>query len=65
MDVERAKETIIIVLRRVEDEARTLIERCANARADLPFVQTEADLMEYADKHDLEEGFKHIELFVR
>lgn len=63
MDVEKMKETAIIALRRIEDEARILLERCAKARSDLLFVQTDVDWFEYEDKHDLGEGFNYIRLF--
>ena len=63
MDVEKKKDEIIMLLRAVEDEAKTLIRRCGEARACLPFVRTESELLEYADRHDLEKGFKHIEMF--
>ena len=63
MDIEKRKDEVIIALRELEDEARTLIFRIANARGDLYSVKTEEDLRKYAATHDLEEGFKHIELF--
>ena len=63
MDIEKKKEELFILLRNIEDEATTLIYRVANARADLYRVKTEEDAREYDATHDLEEGFKHIELF--
>lgn len=62
-DIEQKKDEIFIILRNLEDEANQLIMRCANARADLYQVKTEQDLIKYTIKHDLEEGFKHIQLF--
>ena len=63
MDIEKRKDEVIIALRELEDEVRTLLFRIANARGDLHLVKTEDDLRKYAATHDLEEGFKHIELF--
>lgn len=63
MYIEQKKEEILITLRNLEDEARQLIFRCATARGDLYSVKTEEDLQKYYDSHDLEYGFKHIELF--
>ena len=63
MDIEKEKAEIIITLRDIEDDARTLIERCGKARAELPFVKTVNDLREYADRHDFECGMRHIRLF--
>lgn len=63
MNIETIKDEVLITLRNVEDEARQLIFRCANARGDLYSVKTEEDLQKYCDSHDLEYGFKHIGLF--
>lgn len=63
MDIEKQKDEIIILLRKIEDEARQLMFRIGNARGDLHLVKTEEDLLNYCKSHDLEEGFKHIELF--
>ena len=63
MDIEKRKDEVIVALRELEDEVRTLLFRIANARGDLHLVKTEDDLVKFAESHILEEGFKHIELF--
>ena len=63
MNVEREKDSAIIMLREIEDEARKLIFRCANARGDLHRVKTETDLMRFSLEHDLEKGFEHIRVW--
>ena len=63
MNVEREKDSAIIMLREIESEAQMLIFRCANARGDLHSVKTEADLNRFSLEHDLEKGFEHIRVW--
>ena len=62
-DINEIKDEVFIKLRDLEGEARTLLFRIAKARTDLHQVKTEDDLRKFAMSHELEEGFKHIELF--
>ena len=63
MDIEKEKDGAIIMLREIEEEARQLIFRCANARGDLHSVKTEEDLNRFSLEHDLEKGFEHIRVW--
>lgn len=63
MKVEEHKKELINSLNEVENEAKTLLERIEKARAELQNVKTHEDMDKFCEANDIEEGFKHIELF--
>ena len=50
-------------IKELNEEVAILNERIEQALIDIESVHTQEDAEKFAEEHDLEEGFKYIELF--
>lgn len=63
MNVEERKKKMFDELAELEKEAKILLERIRAFSIDLDAVHTAEEAVEFDRTHNLEEGFRHIELF--
>lgn len=63
VDVEKRKKELHVILAELERDIETLQANISKLREDMDGVNTETDLAEFDEAHDLERGLKHIELY--
>lgn len=63
VDIEKRKEELRAILAEMERDIETLQVNISKARKDIDAVNTETDIEEFVEEHDLERGLKHIELY--
>ena len=63
MDIGKRKEQVRLELADLRVEAKHLISNIDTALEHLDEVKTEADVNEFVEKYDIEQGLKHIEIF--
>ena len=62
-DIEKRKRELRVILAEIERDIETLQANISKLREDMDGVNTETDLAEFDEAHDLERGLKHIELY--
>ena len=63
VDIEKRKRELRVILAEMERDIETLQANISKARKDIDAVNTETDIEEFVEEHDLECGLKHIELY--
>lgn len=63
VDIEKRTKELRVILAELERDIETLQANISKLREDMGSVNTETDLAEFDEAHDLERGLKHIELY--
>ena len=63
VDIEKRSRELRVILAEIERDIETLQANISKLREDMDGVNTETDLAEFDEAHDLERGLKHIELY--
>lgn len=64
IDVEKKKEELYTFLVELEQDIKILQDNILKVKEDVKDINSEEELMMFADEADIEYGLKHIELFV-
>lgn len=61
--IKQTRKEYLQVLDELESEVKILSERIKKAMEMVPTIQTMEDVERFKEENDIEEGFKHIEIF--